>query len=251
MNKKPIIEFNHVTKSYNLFYDISYKEILLNAILRRQTEIKKRFTALEDISFSIDEGESVGIIGRNGSGKSTTLGLVAGVLKPDSGTVNVRAPVSPLLELGGGFHPDLNAYENIRLNGALLGIDSDTVENGIEEIIEFAELGDFAAQPIRTYSSGMLARLGFSIVTKLDPKLLLLDEVLAVGDDAFRKKCIDVMLGFKKKGITILFVSHNAAEIQLICDRVIWIDQHRIRMDGKTEEVLPEYDRFMQLQYKE
>jgi lipopolysaccharide transport system ATP-binding protein len=207
--------------------------------------MKKYFTALEDISFSINEGECVGIIGRNGSGKSTTLGLMAGVMQPNSGTVEVSKKVSPLLELGGGFHHDLNAYENIKLNGVILGIPLKKVEEKIEDILAFSELGEFASQPIHMYSSGMLARLGFSIVTQLQPELLLIDEVLAVGDERFRLKCIELMRSFKEKGVTIVLVSHNAEDIQTLCDRVIWIDNHHIKMDGASADVLAAYHTFM------
>lgn len=240
------IRFNNVYKEYNLYHEISYKEIVFNLLTKKKNEYKKKFLALEDVSFSIKRGESVAIVGKNGSGKSTTLGLIAGVLKPTKGNVSIALPPSPLLELGGGFHPELNAYENIKLNGVLLGIDLSKIESKIEDILEFSELGEFADQPIRTYSSGMLARLGFSIITQLDPTLLLIDEVLAVGDAKFRQKCIDTMLSFKEQGVTIVFVSHNPEDIRILCDRVIWIDEHQVKMDGSTEEVLPKYIQFME-----
>ncbi len=236
-----IISFQNVTKVYELYRNVSYKEIVFNLFRREKRNFKHDFTALEDISFDIKKGESVGIIGKNGSGKSTTLGLIAGVLRPNSGSVSVNESVSPLLELGGGFHPDLNAYENIKLNGVLLGISLQKIEQKIDSIIEFSELGEFAQQPIHVYSSGMLARLGFSIVTQLDPQLLLIDEVLAVGDEQFRAKCIELMLDFKRQGVTIVLVSHNPADIKAICDRVIWIDEHRIVADGVTDKVLEMY----------
>ncbi len=246
MSRRILVEFVDVYKEYELYHKISYKEMLFNIFRDSRAKKSSKFRALEGISFTIHEGESVGVIGRNGSGKSTTLGLIAGVLVPDRGQVYVGVRPSPLLELGGGFHPDLNAYENIRLNGVILGIDLNIINKNLDNIIYFAGLEEFAEQPVRTYSSGMLARLGFSIVTQLDPKLLLLDEVLAVGDEAFRQKCLDLMLGFKQRGTTIIFVSHNADEIEKICDRVIWIDEHRIRMDGAAHEVLRSYHEYMQ-----
>jgi len=236
-----VVEFINVTKKYTLFHNISYKEAIFNFFKKEKIKNKNMFLALDNISFSIKKGEAVGIVGKNGSGKSTILGLIAGVLKPNGGKVKVSTNVSPLLELGGGFHPDLNAYENIRLNGVLLGVELKKIEKNIDKIIEFAELNEFKNQPIRTYSSGMLARLGFSIVTQLDPQLLLIDEVLAVGDSKFREKCINTMLDFKKKNITIILVSHNPDDIKVLCDRVIWIDNHKIKMDDKTDIVLREY----------
>jgi lipopolysaccharide transport system ATP-binding protein len=242
---KKVVEFSQVSKFYELYNEVSYKEIFFNLFRRDKSKIKKSFTSIEDVSFEIYEGECVGIIGRNGSGKSTTLGLIAGVLKPNIGYVKVNKKVSPLLELGGGFHYDLNAYDNIKLNGVLLGIPLKKVKEKIEEIINFAEIEEFANQPIHTYSSGMLARLGFSIVTQLDPELLLVDEVLAVGDEKFRNKCLNLMKSFKNQGVNIIIVSHNMEDIKSICDRVIWIDQHRIKLDGECKEVLGEYYKFM------
>ncbi len=237
------IEFKNVSKSYKLYYNVSYKDLFFNLFRRKKICVNKKFTALNNISFSIKKGETVGVIGRNGSGKSTVLGLIAGVIKPNHGIVNVSQRVSPLLELGGGFHPELNAYENIELNGVLLGISLQKIRLQMNEIIDFSELSEFADQPIRTYSSGMLARLGFSIVTQLQPELLLIDEVLAVGDAAFRQKCINRMLDFKKEGVSIVFVSHNPSDIEILCDRVIWIENHQIKMDGQTDLILKEYNK--------
>lgn len=241
-----IIEFQNVTKIYKLIQNVSYKELLFSVFSKeKRKNIKKEFIALKNISFSVKRGETVGIIGRNGAGKSTLLSLLAGVIKPTSGKIIVKDRVSPLLELGSGFHPELNAYENIRLNGVLLGIPLKFIKNKVDDIIKFAELEEFADQPIRTYSSGMLARLGFSVVTQLNPKILLIDEVLAVGDERFRRKCIDLMLSFKKRNITMLFVSHNLHEVELLCDRVIWIENHEIKMDGATAEVIEKFREVM------
>ena len=244
--RKEVIRLDNVTKVYKLLYNISYKELLFSILSKRKRKsLKKEFVALKNISFSVDKGESIGIIGRNGAGKSTLLSLIAGVIKPTSGKLEVRERVSPLLELGSGFHPELNAYENIRLNGVLLGIPLKLINSKINDIIEFAELQDFADQPLRTYSSGMVARLGFSIVTQLEPEILLIDEVLAVGDERFRKKCIDVMLSFKERNVTILFVSHNLHEVEMLCERTIWIENHRIVMDDETSFVLKKYREVM------
>ncbi|MCC6346463.1 MAG: ABC transporter ATP-binding protein [Nitrospirales bacterium] len=200
-----------------------------------------RYDVLKGVSFEVLRGETFGIIGKNGAGKSTTLGLIAGVLKPTSGAVAVRGRVSPLLELGAGFNPELTGRENIVLNGVLMGLTRAEVVRRIGEIIEFSELGNFIDQPIRMYSSGMLARLGFSVVALLNPEILLIDEVLAVGDAAFQSKCLSKMVQFKKNGVTMIFVSHSLKDVEEICDRAVWIDNQRIRMLGPAREVVNGY----------
>ena len=239
----PVITFDKVSKHYRLPYALNggLRNFLFHLPTAWKSFSVQCFTALDNISFSIEEGESIGVIGRNGSGKSTMLGLVAGVFPPSSGSIEVKERVSPMLELGGGFHPDLTGRENIILNGVLLGMTRKHVKSRLKAIIEFSELGRFIDQPIRTYSSGMLSRLGFSVITQLDPRLLLIDEVLAVGDEGFRRKCYNVMHDFKRNGVTILFVSHSADEVSELCERAIWIDNHRIAMDGETESVLQAY----------
>jgi len=238
-----IIEFQNVSKSFPLYHSVSggLKNFLFNMPTALKTLKESRFLALDNISFSISEGQTVGVIGRNGSGKSTLLGLVSKVLMPTSGSIIVKKQVSPLLELGGGFHPDLSGRENIVLNGVLLGYTRKVVKNKLDAIIEFSELEDFIEEPIRIYSSGMLAKLGFSIITQLDPQILVIDEVLAVGDIKFQNKCIEVIKNFQKSGVTILFVSHNHSTVEAICDRVIWIDNHMVRKDGSPGEVIPDY----------
>ncbi len=244
-----MISFSHVTKSYPLYHHITggFKNLIFNLPKAIREMKAAKFTALEDISFEICEGECVGFIGRNGAGKSTTLGLIAEVLKPNKGQVKVNGRISPLLELGGGFHPDLNGVENIQLNGVLLGLSRKQVKEKLPSIIEFSELGEFIDQPIRTYSSGMLARLGFSVIAHLDPTILLIDEVLAVGDAAFQKKCMTKMEEFRSKGITMILVSHNTQDVERICTRVIWIDNHKIKMDGTVSQVIPEYKNFFNI----
>jgi lipopolysaccharide transport system ATP-binding protein len=237
------VEFAGVTKRYPLYHLLSggVKSFLsdLPSLVRRMR--KEQFTALEQISFSIRRGESVAFIGRNGAGKSTILGLIAGVIKPSEGTVRVTERVSPMLELGGGFHPDLTGRENVMLNGVLMGLSRREVRSQLDAILEFAELGEFVDQPIRTYSRGMLARLGFSVITQVEPKLLLIDEVLAVGDDGFRRKCYDLITKFRRQGVTIVFVSHSAPEVNRLCDRAIWIHDHRLMADGEAHRVLQQY----------
>ena len=217
------------------------KNLLLHFPTAFKSMRKSSFTALKDISFEVFTGETIGVIGINGAGKSTILGLLAGVLKPSSGQVTVDGRIAPLLELGAGFHPELSGRENILLNGILLGMLKREVEEKSDAIIEFSELEEFIDQPIRTYSSGMLARLGFSVAVHCDPDILLVDEVLAVGDQDFQKKCIEKMLVFKQERKTIVFVSHNSDEILKVCDRAIWIDQGIVYRDGQPDQVINEY----------
>jgi len=238
-----VITFDNVSKSYPLYHHITggFKHFLLNLPKGISSLKYSRFNALCNISFEVSRGETFGIIGKNGAGKSTMLGLIAGVLSPSKGTVVVKGRISPLLELGAGFHPELSGRENIILNGVLMGLLRVEVLRKIDEIIAFSELGDFIDQPIRMYSSGMLARLGFSVVVHLDPEILLLDEILAVGDIEFQKKCVDKMMDFKKKGITMVFVSHSLDSVKMMCDRTLWIEDHAIRLLGSTEQVVDDY----------
>lgn len=238
-----VVEFIDVTKHYPLYHLLGggFKSFLSELPTRLRKLRRDRFTALEKISFEIAQGESIAFIGRNGAGKSTLLSLIAGVIKPTEGIVHVRERVSPMLELGGGFHPDLTGRENIFLNAVLMGLSRRQVKSKLEAILEFAELDVFVDQPIRTYSSGMLARLGFSIISQIDPKLFLIDEVLAVGDDAFREKCYTLIENLRNNGITIIFASHNAFEVERLCNRAIWIDNHLLRADGDAHSVLKEY----------
>ena len=241
--KEPIILFDDVSKSYPLYHPITggYKNFLFHLPKWIKSFKKLRYEALHDISFGVHKGETFGIIGKNGAGKSTTLGLIAAVLKPSKGRVIVKGRISPLLELGAGFHPELTGRENIVLNGVLMGLLRSEVSSKLNEIIKFSELNNFIDQPIRTYSSGMLARLGFSVIAHLDPEILLIDEVLAVGDAEFQKKCIDKMAYFKKSGVTMVFVSHSMVDVERICDRVAWIDNKSIKLLGNTRDVISSY----------
>ena len=239
-----VIRFQNVTKTYPLYHHLTsgLKNLLFNLPEALKQLRRSSFTAVKDLSFEIRQGESVAFIGRNGAGKSTTLGLIAGVLKPSEGSVFVSKRVSPLLELGGGFHQDLTGVENIQLNGVLLGLTRSLVAQKLQSIIDFSELGAFIDQPVRTYSTGMMARLGFSVVAHLEPEILLIDEVLAVGDASFQKKCLETMAEFRKKNVTIILVSHSPKDIRLLCDRVIWIEDHVIRADGPTDFVMNRYE---------
>ncbi len=240
----PIISFSNVSKSYPFYRHVrGIKNFVFNFQKSMRSLQEDQFEALRDISFSISEGENFGIIGNNGAGKSTTLGLIAGVLKANKGKVVVRGRVSPLLALGAGFHPELDGRDNIMLNGILMGLTRRQVQSKLEEIIEFSEIGEFIDRPLRVYSSGMLARLGFAVVAHLDPEILLIDEVLSVGDIRFQKKCLDKMLTFKESEVTIVLVTHSIASIIELCDRAMWIDNHVIRMIGAPKEIALKYSR--------
>jgi lipopolysaccharide transport system ATP-binding protein len=240
--QESVVIFERVTKSYPTYTYITggFKNFLIH-LPKSLKGFKKRYTVLREISFQIAKGECVGFIGRNGVGKSTLLGLIAGVLKPDSGKIVVKGRVSPLLELGAGFHPDLTGRENILLNGVLLGMTKAEVKAKLDFIVEFSGLKDFIDQPIRTYSSGMVARLAFSVIAHLDPEILLIDEILAVGDAEFQKKSFRKILEFKEKGITIVLVSHSLDSIVKVCDRAIWLENGGIKMDGEAKEVVSAY----------
>ena len=240
---KTVIQCTDIRKDFPIYHHFTggIKNFLFHFPTAIKEMRKSRFTALKNISFEVSSGETVGIIGKNGAGKSTILGLLAGVLKPSSGQVTVDGRIAPLLELGAGFHTELSGRENILLNGILLGMLKREVEEKIDSIIEFSELEKFIDQPIRTYSSGMLARLGFSVAVHCEPDILLLDEVLSVGDQDFQKKCIEKMLGFKRSGKTIVFVSHSEKQIEQICDRLIWIDHGQIHSAGETETIISDY----------
>jgi ABC-type polysaccharide/polyol phosphate transport system ATPase subunit len=214
---------------------------LKEAIVRRRHLRPTDIWALHDVSVEIDPGEAVGFVGRNGSGKTTLLRLIAGIFKPTSGKLFVDGSVGSLLELGAGFHPDFTGRENIFLSGAIYGMKRATIEERLDEIIEFAELEQFIDLPVRTYSSGMYMRLGFAIAAHLDADILLLDEVFAVGDEAFQRKCVDKVLEFKQRGGTIVFVSHAASAVERLCDRAILLRRGGVEYDGDAHEALRRY----------
>ena len=197
--------------------------------------------ALRDLNLEVRRGEALGIIGRNGAGKSTLLKVIARVVRPTSGSVRVWGSVAPLLSLGGGFHPELTGRENIFLKGALLGFSRANIQQKVDSIIEFAELSEFIDAPLRTYSSGMMTRLGFAIATDVEPDILIIDEVLAVGDESFRQKSLVRMQYFLEQDTTILFVSHAVEVIREICSSAIWVDQGQISASGAVDEVMESY----------
>jgi len=211
--------------------------------------LERDFLALKDVSFEIQRGESVGFIGRNGAGKSTILKLLAGVTKASSGSVEVNGKVAALIEVGAGFHPELTGRENIYLNGSILGMTKADIEKCFDSIVNFAELEDFMDTPVKHYSSGMYVRLGFSIAAHTNPDVFLIDEVLAVGDAAFQKKCLATMAAHKAAGKTMIFVSHDLGNIEDICDRVIYLKQGEVKADGPTDKSITAYLDDLSLQY--
>jgi ABC-type polysaccharide/polyol phosphate transport system ATPase subunit len=241
MSAPAAIEFQHVWKRFPHHTGRLLLRTQLTHLFSRRTQ-HGVFHALKDVSFRVAPGESVGILGANGAGKSTLLSVVAGLAPPDGGSVTVHGNVAPLLELAAGFHGDLTGAENLVLNAALLGIGRKRVAQIAGEIVEFSELGDFIDEPLRTYSSGMIMRLAFSVAIKIDPDVLLIDEILAVGDAAFQAKCFERILDFRRRGKTILCVSHAPAMLQKLCDRAIWLDHGDLMLDGPLQEVADAYD---------
>jgi ABC-type polysaccharide/polyol phosphate transport system ATPase subunit len=239
------IEVSHATKVYRRYSGrrqfATLKSALLTGSLIRDLRPEDRFTAVEDVSFDVQAGRTLGIIGRNGSGKSTMLKLVAGITKPTSGSVRVNGRVSALIELGAGFHPEISGRENVFINGIMLGLSKREVARRFDEIVQFAELAEFIDAPVKTYSSGMYMRLGFAVAIHVDPDALLVDEVLAVGDESFTHKCLDKFAEFKRRGKTILLVTHSLGLVERFCDEAIWLDAGRVRASGDPKRVVDSY----------
>ena len=220
---------------------LSLKEFAVKALsgkLRYET-----FTALDNVSFTLLKGQTLGLIGRNGAGKSTLLKVIAGILKPTEGSVECRGNVAAMLELGSGFDPELTGRENIFLNGAILGYSEKFLREKFDDIVAFSEIGEFMDTPIRNYSSGMLARLAFSIATVVEPEILIVDEILSVGDTAFQQKSRKRMMELMGGGTTVLFVSHDMAQIRELCSLVCWLEQGHVKMFGEVDEVCAAYER--------
>lgn len=238
-----IVQFKNVTKKFYLQDDKTFKEFLPNLILGKSWA--KEFLALTDINFDIKKGETIGIVGKNGAGKSTLLKLIAGVTTPTTGQVIINGKVAPLIELGAGFHHELTGYENILLNAAILGMHKKEIEAVINDIIDFSELKEFMLVPVKKYSSGMYVRLGFSIAIYTNADIFLIDEVLAVGDAAFQKKCMDKMIELKNKhDKTIIFVSHNEQAVKNFCDRAILLREGKILADNSPKIIFNQYHSF-------
>lgn len=236
-----MIKVEHVSMRFRMVNDrvMSLKEYLV-ALLQHRLEYRE-LLVLDDISFEVKQGEVVGIIGKNGAGKSTLLKIIAGVLKPSDGKITVNGIIAPMLELGSGFDSELSGRENIFLNGAILGYSNDFLKSKYQEIIEFSELEDFIEMPIRNYSSGMIARLAFSIATVVKPEILIVDEVLSVGDAGFQAKSLKRMQELMSGGTTVLFVSHSIDQIEAMCSKVLWLENHRVKRFGDAVEVCADY----------
>jgi lipopolysaccharide transport system ATP-binding protein len=233
------VEFSHISKSYSIFAAPGDRLKELMTLNRRQFHTD--YWALRDVSFEVKRGETFCVVGENGSGKSTLLQICAGVLEPTSGTFAVNGRVSALLELGSGFNPEFSGRENVYLNGAILGFSNKEMDRRFSEIEEFAEIGDFMNQPVKTYSSGMVVRLAFSVAIHVDPEVLLVDEALAVGDIYFRQRCMRKVHELRARGITILFVSHATGDIKALGDRAIWLDHGSVRGIGKADLIVMQY----------
>lgn len=236
-----IIRVENVSMRFRMANDrvTSIKE-MVTKMLKRQVEYKD-FWALKNVSFDVKRGEVIGLIGRNGAGKSTILKIISGILKPTEGSVYRGGGIVPMLELGSGFDYDLTGKENIYLNGAVLGYSKEFLESRYNDILEFSELGEFINTPIRNYSSGMLMRLAFSIATVVNPEILIVDEILSVGDENFQKKSHARMMELMAGGTTVLYVSHNLDQIREMCNRVVWLENHTVKMFGDFKEVCDAY----------
>ena len=238
-NNGASIAFENVDKYFYFQHQKTLKEFVQALFVQRKT--LERVHALKEVSFNIKKGESVGVIGRNGAGKSTLLKIMAGVSAQTSGKVSVNGRVVPLIELGAGFHPELTAKENVYLNGVILGLKEKHIDAIFNDIINFAEISEFVDVPVKYFSSGMYMRLAFSVAIFVDPEILLVDEILSVGDSAFQKKCLRKMLEFKKRGVTIIFVSHDLRTVESFCDRAIYLREGNVQYDGEVKAALKQY----------
>jgi lipopolysaccharide transport system ATP-binding protein len=233
------VRFDRVTKSYPRHAGQLLLRQRMMSLLRGSR--RERFCALQDVSFMLHQGQSLGIIGHNGAGKSTILNLVTRLCQPTAGTVTVEGRVAALLELGSGFHPDLTGTENVHINAALLGFTRKQTLERFDQIVDFSGIGDFLNEPLRTYSSGMIMRLAFAVAIHLDPEVLVIDEVLGVGDASFFEKCVQRISDFRHSGKTLVCVSHSLPMIQTLCDRAIWLDHGRVAEDGPATSVVQAY----------
>jgi len=238
------ITLEHVSKVYRRYsgrHFATLKSAILQRSVLRELRPNEVLQALSDVSFTVPRGSTFGVVGRNGSGKSTALKLVAGITKPTSGTVKVDGRVSALIELGAGFHPEISGRENVFINGIMLGLSRKQIEDRFDAIVDFAEMREFIEAPVKTYSSGMYMRLGFAVAIHVDPDVLLVDEVLAVGDEGFTHKCLDKFAEFKRRGRTILLVTHSLGLVERFCDEAVWLDHGRKTGQGDPKRVIDEY----------
>lgn len=237
-----IIQAEHVSKAYKLY---NKKSDRVREVLRTGKQYHKLFYALHDVSFSVQRGETIGIVGTNGSGKSTLLKILAGVTVPTSGTVEIHGKVSALLELGAGFNPEYNGLENIALNATMMGYSKEEIEQRQEGIIRFADIGEYINQPVKNYSSGMFARLAFAVAISVEPEILIVDETLSVGDMRFQIKCMDRMKAMMENGTTILYVSHDTSTVRRFCQRVLWINNGELKAVGEVNQIADQYEDFL------
>ena len=236
---QPAVVVDGVSKRFRLYHERN--QSLKATIMRRGRAKYDEFWALQDVSFEIPTGTTFGLIGENGSGKSTLLKCIARILRPESGSVTANGKVAALLELGSGFHPELSGRENVFLNGSILGLSKKQIESKFDDIVGFAGLERFIDSPVKNYSSGMYVRLGFSVAINVDPDILLVDEVLAVGDEAFQRKCAEKFADFRQSGKTIVLVSHAMGQLRNLCDRVVWLDEGRVREVGAPGNIVDDY----------
>ena len=238
---KNVIEVNNVTMRFNMSKENldSLKEYFIKLVKRQL--FFEQFTALSNVSFNIEKGDVFGIVGFNGAGKSTILKVISGILQPSEGSVKIDGTIAPLIELGAGFDMELTARENVYLNGTVLGLSPDFIETKYDEIIDFAELQDFQDVAVKNFSSGMLARLGFAIATVVTPDILIVDEILSVGDFLFQQKCENRISEMMKNGTTVIIVSHSIEQIEKLCNKVIWLEKGKVKMLGETKEVCDAY----------
>lgn len=238
-----VIEINHLTKKYDMYK--KPVDRLKEALSIRHKSYHEVFYALNDVNVKVDQGEMIGFIGENGSGKSTILKIITGVLTPTDGEINIRGNIAALLELGSGFNQEYTGYENIFLNGMVLGYSREEMADKVDDIINFADIGDHLYQPVKTYSSGMMVRLAFAVAINVDPDILIVDEALAVGDLEFQLKCMEKFTEFRNAGKTILFVSHDVNAVRRFCDRVYWLKNGVVEAEGETMEITEEYENFL------
>ena len=239
MKNEVAITIKNMSKDFIIYADKA--NTLKERIVRFSNNKKEVRHILKNINLEIKKGETVALIGVNGSGKSTLLKLITKIIYPTSGSIKVKGKLASLLELGAGFHPDFSGRENIYFNASIFGLTKSEIDSRLDDIIAFSELGSFIDTPVRTYSSGMYMRLAFSVAINVDADIILIDEILAVGDQRFQEECMNKMQELKKMGKTMVFVSHSKEAVEFICDRSIWINNGEIQKDGKTEEVLKEY----------
>ncbi len=248
--KQGKLDKNILVKAQNISQTFKINRVKLDtlkerviALFKKQKDTKKTLNVLNDVSFEIKRGESLGVIGHNGAGKSTLLKIVAGIYKPTSGTIQTNGKIV-LLNLGAGFDMEASAEENIYLNGAILGFSRKQMKERFDSIIEFSELGDFVHTPLKNYSSGMVSRLGFAIAIDIHPDLMLVDEVLSVGDANFQKKCMQKITELKESGVSFMFVSHNIPQVQAICEKTLWIENSKVMAYGDSDEICEKYNEY-------